>query len=484
MATKSKNSNKYGQVITGWVARIVVLVAVVYAIAVAYNAIVNYNPPYDYGTDLRNLWHDISLFVPLNQGWLFSTAGQIILLRVCVYGLLGLFALSVFLMVRFWKQAGRATRAFMDCLKRFFTFIPRMARRFVDKKPFQKRLWWDLILSMSAGGLLTVLTLFFFVSLVYWGEFSAFIFFMLFGAGATSVFWFFFSRQKRLIGDLGRLEEHLHALRSGNFGVKIDTDPKHLLAPMMADLDGIQDGFVKSLKTATKSERMKADLITNVSHDLKTPLTSIISYIELLSRMELSDEAREHVDVLVRKSERLKLLIQDVFDLAKSSSGNAEVVLETIDLARLTDQLLSEYEDASLKVNLPDRPLLITGDGAKLARVLHNLLDNAVKYRLHGTRIHISAQKDGQKAVFEMKNVANYEMDFDTAEITERFTRGDVSRNTNGSGLGLAIAKSFAEACGGQMRVSVDGDMFKVILSFPAAQNHAEGAEKNLQIQQ
>lgn len=345
-----------------------------------------------------------------------------------------------------------------------------LARRFLSKKPFQKRMWWDLIGSFFGTLVLTGAAAGCFIGIFIGGGFPAFAFFILFGSIAVLVAAMFVKRWKLLIGDLGRLCDTLE----------------------VTDMNGIQDGLSEALRKAKKSERMKADLVTNVSHDLKTPLTSIISYVELLSRTELSDEAREHVEVLERKSERLKALIQDLFDLAKSTSGDAELRRDTIDLAMLADQTLSERDDnINLKVKIDDRPLWVNADGAKMSRVLHNLLDNAAKYSLEGTRVYVTAQKSGGFAVFEMKNVANYEMNFDPADIAERFIRGDEARSTDGSGLGLAIARSFTEACGGTFDVDTEGDLFKTRITLPIVtvadpaprENLSERPENDLNVQ-
>ncbi|GHV36738.1 hypothetical protein FACS18949_16450 [Clostridia bacterium] len=346
--------------------------------------------------------------------------------------------------------------------------LMRVTRSFMGKKPFQKRMWWDITASLIGGVLLLSIAALCFAESMLYGAFGWFFISALLTGGACVIGWFFFKRWKLIIGDLGRLCNLLE----------------------VEDLHGIEDGLTQSLRKATQSERMKADLVTNVSHDLKTPLTSIISYVELLSRTELPDEAREHVEVLERKAERLKVLIQDLFDLAKSTSGDAELQRETIDLAMLTDQILSERDDKlNLKIKIDGRPLWVNADGAKMSRVLHNLLDNAAKYSLEGTRVYIDTRREGNTAVFEMKNVANYEMSFDPAEIAERFIRGDEARSTEGSGLGLAIARSFTEACGGTFGVSVEGDLFKSRLTLPivanaaAGENLADGAENNLNIE-
>ena len=234
----------------------------------------------------------------------------------------------------------------------------------------------------------------------------------------------------------------------------------------------INKGFDESLEEQMKSERMKVELITNVSHDLKTPLTSIISYIDLLSKEELSDTARDYVNILCEKSYRLKNIVSDLFDLAKSTSGDINLDMEKLDLKKLIEQTLGDMEDEiessglQIKTRLPEEPVYIISDGKKLYRVFQNLIDNALKYSLKGTRVYIELEEVDGKAVTTIKNVAGYEMDFTAEEILQRFTRGDKSRSTEGSGLGLSIAESFTKVCGGSFKLDIDGDLFKVTMKF------------------
>lgn len=235
----------------------------------------------------------------------------------------------------------------------------------------------------------------------------------------------------------------------------------------------INKGFNESLEEQMKSERMKIDLITNVSHDLKTPLTSIISYVDLLSKEEdLSETARDYVNILAEKSDRLKNIVADLFDLAKSTSGDINLDMEIIDMKRLIEQTLGDMEDdieksgLQIKTKFPEQPVNIEADGKKLYRVFQNIIGNALKYSLQGTRIYVEVEDDNGKAIATVKNTAGYEMNFTAEEILQRFNRGDESRTTEGSGLGLSIAESFTKVCGGDFQVEIDGDMFKVIISF------------------
>ena len=221
---------------------------------------------------------------------------------------------------------------------------------------------------------------------------------------------------------------------------------------------------------------MKIELVTNVSHDLKTPLTSIISYIDLLSAEELTPEAMDYVRIIAEKSDRLKSMVADLFDLAKATS-RTDINAEAIDAVILTSQVLGDLEDKieksgrEIRTDIKIESAPIMAEGKKLYRVFQNLIDNALKYSMPGTRIYIILRKEWNNCVIMVKNIASYEMNFTPDEITERFTRGDEARSTEGNGLGLSIAKSFTEACGGTFRIIIDGDVFTAEMSFPIINN-------------
>lgn len=279
--------------------------------------------------------------------------------------------------------------------------------------------------------------------------------------------------------DMAVLERQIKEMYNGNYNY---SEPLHKNSPFTESSERLQklaSQYRKGIEKSVKAERMKIDLVTNVSHDLKTPLTSIISYVELLSREELSPAARDYVTILQQKSTRLKNIVADVFELAKTTSGEIAVANEQLDLNKLSYQTLAEMEDKIsrsgfiVKADICDPPVTVVSDGKRIYRIIQNLMDNALKYSLNGTRIYYSLEKtDGSsdappQAVITIKNIASYEMNFTTEEILERFTRGDRSRTTEGSGLGLSIAQGFALACGGDFKIEIDGDMFKAIISFP-----------------
>ena len=242
-------------------------------------------------------------------------------------------------------------------------------------------------------------------------------------------------------------------------------------------------GFERIVDALRRAERMKSELITNVSHDLKTPLTSILNYSDLLGKMDLTpEEANYYARIIYQKGLRLKNLTSDLFDISKVQSGAEQIISERLDACTLARQALAEQDKAvqesglTVKAAIPERELPIWADGRKLSRVLENLIGNCVKYALKGTRVFLSVAEENGRAIIELKNTANYEMDFDADEITERFVRGDAARSTEGSGLGLAIAKSYTEACGGTFDVSVDGDQFKVRIGFPTQKSCPNGS--------
>lgn len=251
------------------------------------------------------------------------------------------------------------------------------------------------------------------------------------------------------------------------------------LYPMSEKLSRINERIDDAVQKQVQSEKMKVELVTNVSHDLKTPLTSIISYIDLLEKTDLNDEARDYVKILSRKSDKLRDIVADVFNLAKAVSG-VEVLHEPIDLSVLLRQALADNDDKinssnkTLRTNIGAERAPITGDGAKIYRVIQNLLDNALKYSLDGTRIYITLAEHNDGYRLSVKNISKDEMDFTAEEITERFTRGDASRTDGGSGLGLSIAKSFTEACGGSFSITLDGDVFLAEIFFKRREDTAE----------
>lgn len=270
---------------------------------------------------------------------------------------------------------------------------------------------------------------------------------------------------------LTMLGEQISDMNGGDYSRR-EVSEGSVIYGMTEKLNNISDGIQTAVERQIKSERMKIDLVTNVSHDLKTPLTSIISYINLLSMEELTPEARDYVKILEQKSERLRAIVSDLFDLAKATSGT-DIQSELIDAVVLVQQVLGDMSDKiskygrEIRTDIAMENAPVYAEGKKLYRVLQNLIDNALKYSLDGTRIYLILREEEGKVVIVLKNISSYEMKFTPDEITERFTRGDESRTSEGNGLGLSIAKSFTEACGGEFRVIVDGDVFAAELRLP-----------------
>ena len=272
--------------------------------------------------------------------------------------------------------------------------------------------------------------------------------------------------------DLDEIKKGVSEVRNGNVAYKIPELKSEDMKVLATNINDIAKGLDESVSAKVKAERMKTELITNVSHDLKTPLTSIISYTELLANVEgLPEEAKDYAQIIANKSDRLKTLTQDLFDISKVQSGNESVVLEKLDVSLLINQSLGEHDNEIKKSELPfcvnaPKELYISADGRKMSRVISNLISNILKYTMKNTRVFISAYEENGEVIMEFKNIASYPMDFNAEEIVGRFVRGDESRTQEGNGLGLAIAKSYTEICNGKFEIVLDGDMFKAILKF------------------
>jgi signal transduction histidine kinase len=273
----------------------------------------------------------------------------------------------------------------------------------------------------------------------------------------------------RKAGYLNKVLKHTEELAAGNLGADIPVKGKSAIAKHAANINDLRNTVKVSHKEQAKSERLKTELITNVSHDLRTPLTSIITYTELLKTPDLAPEDRDsYIEILDRKSKRLKVLIDDLFEATKMASGNIELHKEKVDLNQLLQQSLAEHNEAlsestlQLRISQPEHPVYAFVDGQKLWRVFDNLIGNILKYALENTRVYVSVKEEQDRIVLTFKNITKYELGEDLNELFERFKRGDQSRHTEGSGLGLAIAKSIVDLHDGSLDIEVDGDLFKV----------------------
>ncbi len=260
-------------------------------------------------------------------------------------------------------------------------------------------------------------------------------------------------------------------IAKGNLDVEIVED-LGIFSPFKQEIQKIQTGFKKAVDEEVKSQRMKTELITNVSHDLKTPLTAIITYVNLLKDEKDETKREDYIEVLERKSLRLKVLIEDLFEVSKASSKNITLNIVDVDVVNLFKQVKLELEDKITEADLdfrcsyPDEKVTALLDSQKTYRVFENLLVNIIKYAMPHTRVYIEILKEGEEAVVRMKNVSAAELAFNAEELTERFVRGDASRNTEGSGLGLAIVKSFVELQKGRFKIETEADLFKVEVRF------------------
>ncbi|WML32902.1 HAMP domain-containing sensor histidine kinase [Clostridium sp. OS1-26] len=270
-----------------------------------------------------------------------------------------------------------------------------------------------------------------------------------------------------------KLLEAANKIAEGNLDIIVEDD-LGVFNAFKKEIESIQKGFKKAVNEEVKSQRMKTELITNVSHDLKTPLTAIITYVDLLKDENLSVEKRkEYLNTLDRKSQRLQELIEDLFEVSKATSGNINLNIVDVDVVDLMKQTLLELDDKILKASLiiktnyPKSKIILHLDSQRIFRVFENLIINITKYAMKGSRVYIDIVSKEDKVEITLKNMAANEIDFNVDEIAERFVRGDKARTADGSGLGLAIAKSFVELQGGELNISVDGDLFKVTITFP-----------------
>ena len=279
-----------------------------------------------------------------------------------------------------------------------------------------------------------------------------------------------------LLACVKRLRTGASKIARGDMNYSIDTKYMHGdLLDHANDLNSIRDGISRAVNERMKSEHFKTELITNVSHDIKTPLTSIVNYVDLLSKENIENEkAQEYIEVLQRQSARLKKLTEDLVEASKASTGNLTVNLERCELGVLLDQTAGEYgeklsaQGLELILKKPEEPVTVLADGRHLWRILDNLMNNICKYAQPGTRVYLNLEKQAGKAVMTFRNVSKYQLNISGDELMERFVRGDSSRNTEGSGLGLSIARSLAQLQGAQLDLMVDGDLFKVTVTFDA----------------
>ena len=281
----------------------------------------------------------------------------------------------------------------------------------------------------------------------------------------------------KVLEDYNKLETITEDIANGDFG-SVPEEDLGVFNPIKENLENIEKGFSAAVSEEVKSQKMKTELITNVSHDLKTPLTSIITYVDLLKKEGITEEERQkYLDTIDKKSNRLKFLIEDLFEVSKATSGNVKMNPMKVDVVSLIKQTLVELEDKlnaahlEVKGNFPEEKVILELDSMRTFRIFSNLISNISKYSMPYTRVYINVKRDAENTEIEFKNISAEELNCDVENLTERFVRGDKSRNTEGSGLGLAIAKSFTALQDGKIKVSSDGDLFKVVLTFKNQRN-------------
>lgn len=307
--------------------------------------------------------------------------------------------------------------------------------------------------------------------------------------------FFFLNRQyKKVESGYLAVRQEVEEIANGNLTGTAEAD-FGMFHPLGTGLSKIKNGFRKAVEEEVKSERMKTELITNVSHDLKTPLTAILTYVELLKQENLTEEERaSYIGTLEQKSHRLKVLIEDLFEVSRAASNNIELFRTEVDLVKLVKQVAVEHEELfaeavlTLRQTMPEDVCKVYVDGQKTYRIFENLFSNICKYAMPGSRVYVRVYEKMGWYYAELKNMSEMELTVAAEELTERFVRGDSSRNTEGAGLGLAIAKSLTTLQGGSFRIETDGDLFKVELGFPQVmyvedKEKKEDSEGNIELQ-
>ena len=318
------------------------------------------------------------------------------------------------------------------------------------------------------------------ITIIYWGFVAISIILACFlwsGIGFLILIAFWIWAYYKLLQynkKLQKINESLRNIYEGNPNVKLNEEELEGTLKIMAKyINDIAGGFTNAIEQSLKSERLKTELITNVSHDIKTPLTSIINYVDLLKKEDIQNaQIEQYIAVLDKKSQRLKKLIEDLVEASKVSSGNVKLNMEVINLKELLNQTIGEFEDKlekknlKMEMDLPNENVLIKADNRYLYRVIENVFSNISKYALEGSRVYIKLEKQKEEVYLEFKNISKDKLNISAEELMQRFVRGDKSRYTEGSGLGLSIAESLTELQGGKFKIDIDGDLFKVEIKW------------------
>lgn len=280
----------------------------------------------------------------------------------------------------------------------------------------------------------------------------------------------------KFVGGFNKIVLGAHKISQGDLNYQIEGSSIAVLDVLAKDINNMRSGLGNAIQNEVKSERMKTELITNVSHDLKTPLTSIINYVDLIKKGDFTkEEIEDYIKIIDRKSQRLKVLIEDLFEASSAASGEMELNIEKLDIVALLKQSIAEFEEKikisklDFRINIPNEKVYVKVDGKRTWRIFENQISNILKYSLDNTRVYINLEESEDRIIIIFKNISAYEIDFNEDEITERFKRGDQSRHTEGSGLGLAISKGLTELQDGIFKIKVDGDLFKVEIQLKKA---------------
>lgn len=349
-------------------------------------------------------------------------------------------------------------------------------------KCLKKSILWKALLFFGVNGILLL------IGAISITNSDGSVFFILFLLPAIIFNVAFLAKTFTTIKNLDKIFAEIRKGAQGDFNFSLDySNMKEPVRGFARDVENMQQGLKIAVEEAIKGERMKTELITNVSHDLKTPLTSIINYVDLLGRCDITDKtAKEYIGVLNDKSAKLKKLIEDLVEASKASTGNVKINKIKMNLYELAVQAVGEHEDAlaergiEVRINTPEKQPVVLADNQKTWRIIDNLFSNVKKYSLKGSRAYITVDEKDGWGRFSIKNISEKALDISPDELTQRFVRGDASRSTEGSGLGLSIAKSLCELQGGRFTIEIDGDLFKAILELPLVSENEEANKKIL----
>ena len=481
MASEKENFEKYANLMLPMIAGSI-LGSVFWIISMVWLTVVAGRKPEDEKLHLNNFdkWYtEIAAGIVIGI-WAFGTMGLavlilnsgigdmdavIICLAVCGIYTMAWFLIGYLSLVRrikagtLWKDS---------LLRRILKWIGKCNRKIVDfAKTFSRNTAGKVKVLLYGCGFL--LLQFLLIASIFGGVLIFLLLFMVID-GAIIVY----AIRKADGQDL--IKDGLKKISNGQLQYKIKTDQLTGDQKEMAEyINNIGDGLDAAVENSLKKERMQTELITNVSHDLKTPLTSIINYVDLMKRENPTDpKIQEYLRVLDEKSQRLKVLTEDVVEASKASTGNIKLEMNDIDFIEMVQQVIGEFEEKfqeknlTMMVHFTDEPSIIYADGQRMWRVLENVFGNVVKYAMEGTRVYAEISNRNKKVTFSLKNISAQPLNISADELTERFIRGDVARNTEGSGLGLSIAKSLTELQGGEFKLYLDGDLFKVMITFAA----------------